>query len=200
MLMALLVVCARRPPRKHTGDGSRRGGRAAQGRSPLRADGGPDYGGLGSGPVAQLDRALPSEGRGRTFESCRVRQIFLIERLVSVCRRRSSLPRSKRCCHKLPLPSPARSGLQAAGTPRGVHFHRRRCRSGRRHAKPRRLLEVWATYCGTSPKHDAHAASGDGSRGRAGPREGSYGCSCGLSGEAPEPSRRYFAQAIRRRD
>ena len=28
-------------------------------------------------PVAQLDRALPSEGRGRTFESCRVRQIFL---------------------------------------------------------------------------------------------------------------------------
>ena len=24
-------------------------------------------------PVAQLDRALPSEGRGRTFESCRVR-------------------------------------------------------------------------------------------------------------------------------
>ncbi len=26
-------------------------------------------------PVAQLDRALPSEGRGRTFESCRVRHI-----------------------------------------------------------------------------------------------------------------------------
>ena len=26
-----------------------------------------------SGPVAQLDRALPSEGRGRTFESYRVR-------------------------------------------------------------------------------------------------------------------------------
>ena len=25
-------------------------------------------------PVAQLDRALPSEGRGRRFESCRVRQ------------------------------------------------------------------------------------------------------------------------------
>jgi hypothetical protein len=24
-------------------------------------------------PVAQLDRALPSEGRGHTFESCRVR-------------------------------------------------------------------------------------------------------------------------------
>src|SRR5437879_11472073 len=27
-------------------------------------------------PVAQLDRALPSEGKGHTFESCRVRQIF----------------------------------------------------------------------------------------------------------------------------
>jgi len=26
-------------------------------------------------PVAQLDRALPSEGRGHRFESCRVRQI-----------------------------------------------------------------------------------------------------------------------------
>jgi hypothetical protein len=25
-------------------------------------------------PVAQLDRALPSEGRGHRFESCRVRQ------------------------------------------------------------------------------------------------------------------------------
>ena len=33
-------------------------------------------------PVAQLDRALPSEGRGHRFESCRVRQI----------RRRPSLP------------------------------------------------------------------------------------------------------------
>ena len=33
------------------------------------------YGACGSprAPVAQLDRALPSEGRGRTFESCRVR-------------------------------------------------------------------------------------------------------------------------------
>ncbi len=31
---------------------------------------------LARGPVAQLDRALPSEGRGRTFESYRVRQSF----------------------------------------------------------------------------------------------------------------------------
>jgi hypothetical protein len=29
-----------------------------------------------AGPVAQLDRALPSEGRGREFESRRVRQFF----------------------------------------------------------------------------------------------------------------------------
>ena len=27
-------------------------------------------------PVAQLDRALPSEGKGHTFESCRVRHHF----------------------------------------------------------------------------------------------------------------------------
>lgn len=27
-------------------------------------------------PVAQLDRALPSEGKGHTFESCRVRHRF----------------------------------------------------------------------------------------------------------------------------
>ena len=32
--------------------------------------------GLRAGPVAQLDRASPSEGEGRTFESCRVRQSF----------------------------------------------------------------------------------------------------------------------------
>ena len=27
-------------------------------------------------PVAQLDRALPSEGKGRTFESYRVHQLY----------------------------------------------------------------------------------------------------------------------------
>src|SRR5690606_7656140 len=33
-------------------------------------------------PVAQLDRALPSEGRGHRFESCRVRQnTFKINKL-----------------------------------------------------------------------------------------------------------------------
>jgi hypothetical protein len=34
-------------------------------------------GGAEQAPVAQLDRALPSEGRGHRFESCRVRQISL---------------------------------------------------------------------------------------------------------------------------
>src|SRR5215471_10572203 len=29
----------------------------------------------GSAPVAQLDRALPSEGRGHKFESCRARHL-----------------------------------------------------------------------------------------------------------------------------
>ncbi len=29
-----------------------------------------------SAPVAQLDRALPSEGRGQRFESSRVRQLL----------------------------------------------------------------------------------------------------------------------------
>ena len=37
---------------------------------PLRSDV------VASAPVAQLDRALPSEGRGHKFESCRVRQFF----------------------------------------------------------------------------------------------------------------------------
>jgi hypothetical protein len=35
-----------------------------------------------AGPVAQLDRASPSEGEGRTFESCRVRQVFQKTRCV----------------------------------------------------------------------------------------------------------------------
>ena len=35
-------------------------------------------------PVAQLDRALPSEGKGHTFESCRVRQ--QIRQLLNVAK------------------------------------------------------------------------------------------------------------------
>ncbi len=34
-------------------------------------------------PVAQLDRVLPSEGRGRTFESCQARQILLLQAFQS---------------------------------------------------------------------------------------------------------------------
>src|SRR5882672_12239221 len=33
-------------------------------------------------PVAQLDRALPSEGKGHTFESCRVRQLRRIRHVL----------------------------------------------------------------------------------------------------------------------
>ena len=39
--------------------------------APLLMIGNPD---LYSAPVAQLDRVLPSEGRGHRFESCQVRQ------------------------------------------------------------------------------------------------------------------------------
>src|SRR5882672_5279090 len=35
-------------------------------------------------PVAQLDRALPSEGKGHTFESCRVRHLRYSEGLAGV--------------------------------------------------------------------------------------------------------------------
>jgi hypothetical protein len=35
----------------------------------------------GKAPVAQLDRALPSEGKGHTFESCRVRHFLFVLQL-----------------------------------------------------------------------------------------------------------------------
>jgi hypothetical protein len=37
-------------------------------------------------PVAQLDRALPSEGKGHTFESCRVRHVPEVELWADVSR------------------------------------------------------------------------------------------------------------------
>src|SRR3954447_19321662 len=40
-----------------------------------------------SAPVAQLDRALPSEGRGHRFESCRARHFIRL------------YPVANRCCH-----------------------------------------------------------------------------------------------------
>ena len=47
--------------------------RAISGPLPLRAVSSIED---GQAPVAQLDRALPSEGKGRTFESSRARHIF----------------------------------------------------------------------------------------------------------------------------
>lgn len=38
-------------------------------------DGANRLNGSAQAPVAQLDRALPSEGKGHTFESCRVRHL-----------------------------------------------------------------------------------------------------------------------------
>ena len=55
-------------------------------------------------PVAQLDRALPSEGRGRGFESLRVHQYFQCEQAGAVCaavlpgRRLVAPPASTGCC------------------------------------------------------------------------------------------------------
>jgi hypothetical protein len=47
---------------------------------------------MGEAPVAQLDRALPSEGKGHTFESCRVRQFDTIQnRNLSMTSRRSGI-------------------------------------------------------------------------------------------------------------
>jgi hypothetical protein len=46
-------------------------------------------------PVAQLDRALPSEGKGHTFESCRVRQL---------------IERRRRCAPNDASSGPSRSG------------------------------------------------------------------------------------------
>jgi hypothetical protein len=43
-------------------------------------------------PVAQLDRALPSEGRGHRFESCRVRQS---QSTFRTCGFRACLPRRR---------------------------------------------------------------------------------------------------------
>jgi hypothetical protein len=55
-------------------------------------------------PVAQLDRALPSEGKGHTFESCRVRQ----------------QTKTYRLSYGLEKPSPVPEGVIAPGR-RGSH-------------------------------------------------------------------------------
>ena len=43
-------------------------------------------------PVAQLDRVLPSEGRGREFESRRARQLFLLNNGLRGSLQRSQAP------------------------------------------------------------------------------------------------------------
>src|SRR3569623_1200640 len=48
-------------------------GLAIKAKGPLFAELAALEGAVKSAPVAQLDRALPSEGRGHRFESCRVR-------------------------------------------------------------------------------------------------------------------------------
>ena len=50
-----------------------------EGRMKYRAARGRTFDHEAFAPVAQLDRALPSEGRGRAFESRRVRQFLLIK-------------------------------------------------------------------------------------------------------------------------
>lgn len=46
-------------------------------------------------PVAQLDRALPSEGKGHTFESCRVRHSAILYDIVSDRRANAALGRRR---------------------------------------------------------------------------------------------------------
>jgi hypothetical protein len=73
-----------------------------------------------SAPVAQLDRALPSEGRGHKFESCRARHFFAFSfgavRRMSAQYVRAAFPArtAGRAMKLLPaLPAPADLGLFA---------------------------------------------------------------------------------------
>src|SRR5262249_59073969 len=61
------------PPALRSGDSGRIAGLRQD--APLRAATASAMVAAHRGPVAQLDRALPSEGRGREFESRRVRQL-----------------------------------------------------------------------------------------------------------------------------
>ena len=69
-------------------------------------------------PVAQLDRALPSEGRGRRFKSCRVRQLAISQKLQE---HRVKLFQGKSAavllaCFLLPVTSQATSSPTIAST------------------------------------------------------------------------------------
>jgi hypothetical protein len=113
-------------------------------------------------PVAQLDRALPSEGKGHTFESCRVRHRCL--------RRRRSRARKLGADPSPVIPRCAiahlRMRLQSAmadlGRRPGIHIYRLRVRAGARpgmtsvdgrpprEAVPRRSLELRIRRLGRS--------------------------------------------------
>src|SRR5690242_6171630 len=71
-----------------------------------------------AGPVAQLDRALPSEGRGRTFESYRVRQPFQALGTGSAGPSKSQLPDSYRSVCRISDPIVFRIGKD----PETVHL------------------------------------------------------------------------------
>src|SRR6056297_3506820 len=71
---------------------------------------------LGHAPVAQLDRVLPSEGRGHRFDSCRARQIskaaawrpfFIPAYSPSLLLRRCQAPHLARCARSRNTPSTA---------------------------------------------------------------------------------------------
>ncbi len=76
-------------------------------------------------PVAQLDRALPSEGKGHTFESCRVRHIyqdfFDVKRFWSIYRKRIGSTAQPTLRMKISL---ARGEIAAASRIRELGFGR----------------------------------------------------------------------------
>jgi hypothetical protein len=80
-------------------------------------------------PVAQLDRALPSEGKGHTFESCRVRQSTISHDIVANRRADATSGRRRRTgnllavvCYTLPALADLASILDYIGdrSPQGA--------------------------------------------------------------------------------
>jgi hypothetical protein len=103
-------------------------------------------------PVAQLDRALPSEGKGHTFESCRVRHLG-----KNWARQNPPLLRSKRrracAAVRFSSPGPAHSYEQANKFSAGVcpvEGHGRECRA--RAKPPSRRREALAEGSQTHKK------------------------------------------------
>ena len=103
--------------------------------------------------VAQLDRVLPSEGRGRTFESCRARQQIKKDRSLpgglSFC---AECVRKVVCCGVPNTTSPAFSAPSSQGKPDNSSLARRSTKSntssGTRSASFfRRLFEIRPPFC-----------------------------------------------------